>query len=173
MHVPLLAVMLLLVFERGGAPQPYPTAKEEEEEEIRMSSRPLAVTVAAILLVLLSLLDFPWVFDFLFLGLEQVAVGEVEGPPAFILYSGCVVGVVGLVVAVGLWMLKAWSYWATIVVCVLNFLLGAPGVVLAPGAALKAIIAVTEVVAVLIIVLVMLPDSRQALADADRPSRVR
>jgi uncharacterized membrane protein (DUF2068 family) len=80
---------------------------------------------------------------------------------------------VGLVVAVGLWMLKAWSYWATIVVCVLNFLLGAPGVVLAPGAALKAIIAVTEVVAVLIIVLVMLPDSRQALADADRPSRVR
>ena len=140
-----------------------------------MSSRPLPVTVAAILLVLLSLLDFPWVFDFLFLGVEQVAVGEVEGPPAFILYSGYVAGVVGLVVAVGLWMLKAWSYWATIVVCVLNFLLGAPGVVLAPGAALKAIIAVTEVVAVLIIiiVLVVLPDSRQALADAERPSRVR
>src|SRR5215216_5670621 len=170
MHMPLLAVMLL-VLERSGAPQPCPTAKEEEE--IRMSSRPLPVTVAAILLVLLSLLDFPWVFDFLFLGVEQVAVGEVEGPPAFILYSGYVVGVVGLVVAVGLWMLKAWSYWATIVVCVLNFLLGAPGVVLAPGAALKAIIAVTEVVAVLIIVLVVLPDSRQALADAERPSRVR
>ena len=138
-----------------------------------MSSRPLPVTVAAILLVLLSLSDFPWLFDFLFLGVEQVAVGEVEGPPAFILYSGYVLGVVGLVVAVGLWMLQKWSYWATIVVCVLNFLLGAPGVVLAPGAALKAFIAVTEVVAVLIIVLVVLPDSRQALADADRPSRVR
>jgi hypothetical protein len=139
-----------------------------------MSSRPLPVTVAAILLVLLALSDFPWLFDFLFLGVEQVAVGEVEGPPAFILYSGYVLGVVGLVVAVGLWMLKAWSYWATIVVCVLNFLLGAPGVVLAPGAALKAIIAVTEVVAVLIIVLVMLPDSRRALASADQPSsRVR
>jgi hypothetical protein len=42
------------------------------------------------------------------------------------------------------------------------------------GAALKAIIAVTEVVAVLIIVLVVLPDSRQALAAAERPSsRVR
>src|SRR5215218_5643594 len=132
-----------------------------------MSPRPLPVTVAAILLVLLALSDFPWLFDFLF------PVGDVEGPPAFILYSGYVVGVVGLVVAVGLWMLKAWSYWATIVVCVLNFLLGAPGVVLAPGAALKAIIAVTEVVAVLIIVLVVLPDSRQALADAERPSRVR
>ena len=139
-----------------------------------MSSRPLPVTVAAILLVLLALSDFPWLFDFLFLGVEQVAVGEVEGPPAFILYSGYVLGVVGLVVAVGLWMLKAWSYWATIVVCVLNFLLGAPGVVLAPGAALKAIIAVTEVVALLIIVLVVLPDSRRALATAEQPSsRVR
>ena len=138
-----------------------------------MGRRPLPVTVATILLVLLALSDFPWLFDFLFLGVEQVEVGEVEGPPAFILYSGYVLGVVGLVVAVGLWMQKAWSYWATIVVCVLNFLLAAPGVVLAPGAALKAFIAVTEVVAVLIIVLVMLPDSRQALADADRPSRVR
>ena len=133
-----------------------------------MSPRPLPVTVAAILLVLLSLTNFPWLYDFLF------AAGEFEGPPAFILYSGYVLGVVGLVVAVGLWMLKAWSYWATIVVCVLNFLLGAPGVVLAPGAALKAVIAVTEVVAILIIVLVVLPDSRRALASADQPSsRVR
>src|SRR5215218_2517429 len=131
-----------------------------------MRSRPLPVTVAAILLVLLSLFDFPWPYEILFPG--------VEGPPAFILYSGYVVGVVGLVAAVGLWMLKAWSYWTTIVVCALNFLLGAPGVLMAPGAALKALIAVLEVVAVLIIVLVVLPDSRRALADAERPSsRVR
>jgi hypothetical protein len=60
-------------------------------------------------------------------------------------------------------MLQKWSFWATIVVCVLNFLLGAPGVVMAPGAAPKAVIALTEVVAVLIIVLVVLPSSRRAL----------
>src|SRR5919107_5143148 len=130
-----------------------------------MSSRPLPVTVAAILLVLLSLTNFPWLFLFLF--------PAEEGPPAFILYSGYVVGIVGLIVAVGLWMLKKWSYWATIVVCVLNFLIGAPGVVMAPGAALKDLIAVTEVVALLIIVLVVLPGSRRALAGARRPSRVR
>src|SRR5215204_6156403 len=153
MHVLPLAVMLL-VFERCGAPQPCPTAKEEE---IRMSSRPLPVTVAAILLVLLSLFNFPWVYELLCPG--------AEGPPAALLYSGYVVGVVGLVAAVGLWMLQKWSYWATMVVCALNFLLGAPGVVFAAGAALKAVIAVTEVVAVLIIVLVVLPDSRRALAD--------
>jgi len=132
-----------------------------------MRPRPLAVTVAAILLVLLSLTNFPWVYEILFPGLE-------EGPPAFILYSGYVVGVAGLVAAIGLWMLQKWSYWVTIVVCVLNFLLGAPGLVMAPGAALKAFIAVGEVVAVLIIVLVVLPDSRRALTTAERSSsRVR
>jgi hypothetical protein len=130
-----------------------------------MSSRPLPVTVAAILLVLLSLFDFPWPYELLFPGAEE--------PPAFILYSGYVVGIVGLVAAVGLWMLKPWSYWTTIVVSALNFLLGAPGLVFAPGAALKVLIAVTEVVAILIIILVVLPDSRRALADAERPSRVR
>ena len=132
-----------------------------------MRPRPLPVTVAAILLVLLSLTNFPWLYDFLF------AAGEFEGPPAFILYSGYVVGIVSLVVAVGLWMLKAWSYWATIVVCVLNFLIGLPPLLLLPGAALKAFFAVWEVVAVLIIVLVMHPTSRRALAAAERPSRVR
>src|SRR5215212_4620387 len=95
MHVPLLAVMLL-VFERCGAPQPCPTAKEEE---IRMSRRPLALPVAAILLVLLSLFNFPWPYELLFPGVEE--------PPAFVIYSGYVVGVVGLVVTVGLWMQKS------------------------------------------------------------------
>ena len=131
-----------------------------------MSSRPLPVTVAAILLVLLSLFDFPWPYEILFPGTEE--------PPAFVIYTGYVVGIAGLIVAVGLWMLKPWSYWATIVVCVLNFLSGAPGVIMAPGAALKAFIAVSEVVAVLIIVLVVLPDSRRALTTAGQPSsRVR
>ena len=133
-----------------------------------MRPRPLPVTVAAILLVLLSLANFPWLYDFLF------AAGEFEGPPAFILYSGYVVGVAGFVTAVGLWMLQKWSYWVTIVVCVLNFLFGLPPLLLLPGAALKAFIAVGEVVAVLIIVLVVLPDSRRALTTTVRPSsRVR
>ena len=123
------------------------------------TQRPLPVTIAAILLVLLSLFDFPWPYQLLF----PMAT---EAPPAFILYSGYVLGIVGLVVAVGLWMLQRWSLWATIVVCVLNFLAGAPGVVMAPGAALKAVIVLTEVVAVLIIVLVVLPTSRCTFASA-------
>jgi hypothetical protein len=99
-------------------------------------------------------MDFPFPWLLLF--------PEVEGPPAFVIYSGIVLGIVGLVVAVGLWMMKPWRLWSTIVVCVLNFLLGAPGVVMAPTAALKVAIAVTEVAFALIIVLVVLPSSRRA-----------
>ncbi len=127
--------------------------------------RPQPVTIAAILLALLSLFGFPWPWLLLFPGVEQ--------PPAFVFYIGFVVGIVGLVVAVGLWMLKAWSYWATIIVCVLNFLSGVPGVFLGPTAGIQVLSAVLEVVAVLIIVLVVLPSSRRTLAPANRPSRVR
>ena len=131
-----------------------------------MRSRPPTVSVAAVLLVLLSLSDFPWLYQLLF----PMAVE----PPAFIIYSGYVLGIAGLLVAIGLWMLAKWSLWAAIIVCGLNFLFGLPGLLFAPGAALKTVIAVTEVVAVLIIVLVMLPTSRRALAAAARPSsRVR
>jgi len=63
-----------------------------------MSRRPLALSVAAVLLVLLSLFDFPWPYEILFPGLE-------EEPPAFVIYSGYVLGIASLLVAVGLWML--------------------------------------------------------------------
>ena len=117
-----------------------------------------AVSVATILLVLLSLMDFPFPWLLLFPGVEE--------PPAFVLYSGIVLGTVGLVAAVGLWMMKPWSLWATVTVCVLNFLLGAPGVVMAPIAAIGATNTALEVVAVLIIVLVVLSSSRRALVAA-------
>jgi uncharacterized membrane protein len=110
-------------------------------------------------------MGFPWPWLVLFPGVEQ--------PPAFVLYIGFVLGIVGIIVTVGLWMMKAWSYGATIVVCVLNLLSGAPGVVLGPTIGIRVTTVVLEVVAVLIIVLVVLPASRRALAAAQRPSRVR
>ena len=130
-----------------------------------MRIRPQPVTIAAILLVILSLSGFPWPWMLLFPG--------VEDPPAFIYYSGIVLGIVGLLVAVGLWTMKKWSYWATIIVCVLNFLTGVPGVFLGPTAGIQVLSAVLAVVAVLIIVLVVRPSSRRALEAADQPSRVR
>jgi hypothetical protein len=129
-----------------------------------MRSRPQSVTIAAILLVLLSLFGFPWPGMLLFPG---------EDPPAFIYYSGIVLGIVGLLVVFGLWMLKAWSFWATIIVAVLNLLVGAPGIVLGPNAGIQVTSAVLAVVTVLIIVLVVLPSSRGVLVTAQQPSRVR
>src|SRR5215204_2571492 len=128
-----------------------------------MHSRPPTVTVAAILLVLLSLFGFPWPGMILFPG---------EDPPAFIYYSGIVLGIVGLLVAFGLWMLRTWSLWATIIVAVLDLLTGAPGIVLGPNVGIRVTSAVLAIVTVLIIVLVVLPSSRRALATAPQPPRV-
>src|SRR5215207_9320669 len=124
-----------------------------------MRSRPPTVTVAAILLVLLSLFGFPWPWLILFPG-----VGE--APPAFIYYSGIVLGIVGLLVAFGLWTLRTWGLWAAIIVAVLDLLTGAPGIVLGPNAGIRVTCAVLAIVTVLIIGLVVLPSSRRALAAA-------
>ena len=117
-----------------------------------MHSRPMPIIVAAVLMVLISLVGLPGP---LLPGSEEV--------PAVVIYGGIVLGIVGLVAAVGLWMLKKWGFWLTVIVSVLNLLSAAPGVVFAPGGTLKAFAAVGVVVPALIIVLVVLPTSRQAL----------
>ena len=116
-----------------------------------MRSRPLQVTVAAILMALISLLGLP----------GPLLPGS-EGIPAVVLYGGIVLGIVGLVAAVGLWMLRRWGIWLTIVISVLNLLSAAPGILFAPNAALQAAAAVGVAVPALIIVLVVLPTSRRA-----------
>jgi hypothetical protein len=88
-------------------------------------SRPLPVTVAAVLLALLSLANL---ISPLF---------PSEGVPAFVIYSGVVLGVVGLIAAAGLWILKRWALWLTIIVCVLNILSAAPGVAFGPTPTLR------------------------------------
>ena len=120
-----------------------------------MRSRPLSVTIATGLLVLLGLFGFPFVWTLLFPGVEE--------PPAFVIYSGLVIGILSLVVAVGLWLMKPWSLWATIVVCVLNVLSGVPGVILGPTAGIRVTCVVLVLAAVLAMVLVVLPTSRRTL----------
>ena len=131
-----------------------------------MSPRPQTVTAAAILMALVSVMNFP--------GPWWYAVpGAMEETPMFIIYSGIVLGIVGIVAAVGLWMLKTWGLWLTIVVCVLNILLSVPAPFMVQSGGLLVLIAVQTIGFVLVIVLVVLPTSRRALAAADQPSRVR
>ncbi len=118
--------------------------------------RALPVTVAAILMALFSLMNFPGPWWYL-------VPGAVEATPMIVIYSGIVLGIVGLVAAVGLWMLKRWSFWLTIVVSVVNILLNAFGLAMVPTVALQVAIAVQTVGFVLLLVLVVLPDSHRAL----------
>jgi uncharacterized membrane protein (DUF2068 family) len=120
-----------------------------------MNARPMPVTVAAILLVLASLLNSPWPWLALLPGAEEA--------PASVVYVGIVLGILGIVAAVGLWMLKNWSYWATIIVCVINILLNVLGLFMVPTAALQAFIAVQTVGFILTLVLVVIPSARSTL----------
>src|SRR3712207_5051898 len=84
-----------------------------------------------------------------------------EGVPTFVVYLGVVLGVVGLIAAAGLWMLRRGALWLTIVVSVLNILSAAPGLSFAPSAVLWAAATVTVVGYALVILLVVLPNSRR------------
>ncbi len=117
-----------------------------------MRSRPHSVTVAAILLALLSLLNL------------ASSLLPTQGIPEFVVYLGVVLGVVGLIGAAGLWMLRKWSIRLTVIVALLNILAAAPGIAVAPNGALQAAATATVVVFALIIALVMLPASRRAHA---------
>ena len=122
-----------------------------------MRSRPLPVTVAAVLMALFSLMNFP--------GPWWYAIpGAMEETPPFVIYSGIVLGIVGIVAAVGLWMLKKWGFWLTIVVCVVNILFNLSGLFMVLSGGLKAAIAVQTVGFVLTIVLVVLQSSRRVFA---------
>jgi uncharacterized membrane protein (DUF2068 family) len=123
-----------------------------------MSPRPLAVTavtVAAILMALFSLMNFPGPWWYLI-------PGAVEETPMFVIYSGIALGIVGIVAAIGLWMLKKWGFWLTIVVSVVNILFNLTGLAMVLSAGLQAFIAVQTIGFVLVIVLVVLPTSRHA-----------
>ena len=125
-----------------------------------MNARPMPVTVAAILMALFSVLNNfpgPW---------WNAIPAVVEETPMIVVYVSLVLGIVGIVAAVGLWMMKKWGLWLNIVVSVLNILLNGLGVFSVLSGALQAALAVMAIGFVLTFVLVVLPDSRRAFAAA-------
>jgi hypothetical protein len=117
-----------------------------------MRSRPLPVTVAALLMALFGLVNL------------ASPLFPSEGVPEFVIYLGVVLGIAGLVGSTGLWMLRKWSVWLTIIVSALNILSAAPGIAFAPNAALQVAATVTVVGFAIVIVLVARPNSRRAFA---------
>jgi len=117
-----------------------------------MRARPQTVSIAAVVLALFSLVNL----------ISPLLPSE--GVPEFVIYLGVVLGLAGLAAAAGLWMLKNWSIWLTVIVSVVNFLSAAPGIPFAPNAALQIAATITVVGSAIIIVLVVLPNSRRAFA---------
>ena len=115
-----------------------------------MRSRPQSVTIAATLLALLSVANL----------LSPVMPSE--GVPAFVIYLGVVLGVLGLIGAGGLWVLKRWALWLTIVVSVINILSAAPGLAFAPTPTLRVLATIGVGGFAVVILLAVLPNSRRA-----------
>jgi hypothetical protein len=107
------------------------------------------VTIAAILLALGSLANF----------LAPLMLPADAGSIAYVII---VLGVLGLVGAAGLWMLKRWALWLTIVVSVLNILAAAPGLVFATELLGRVLAMIGVVGFALVILLAVLPGSRRA-----------
>jgi uncharacterized membrane protein (DUF2068 family) len=70
-------------------------------------------------------------------------------------------GAVGLVAAGGLWMLKRWALWLTVVVAVLNILAAAPGLIFATDFSGRTFATMGIVSFALVIVLAVLPGPRR------------
>lgn len=113
--------------------------------------RPKTITLAAILLALLSvigLMPFP-----LAPGIDEI--------PAIVVYSSYVLGALGLVAVAGLWLLKKWGVWLTLLVSVVSIVSAAPGIVFAPTTTLWIIATLSVVLYAAVIALVFLPQSRR------------
>ncbi len=113
-----------------------------------MRTRPLPVTIAAILLALLSLANF----------LAPLMLPAGAGAIAYLIV---LLGVLGLVAAGGLWMLKRWALWLTIVISVLNILAAAPGLVFATELLGRVLAMIGVVGFALVILLAVLPGQRR------------
>lgn len=115
------------------------------------SQRPLPLTIAIVLLAVLSLGNL----------LTPLISG---GAPASAVLILVVLGVLGFVGAAGLWTLRRWALWFTIVASVLNILAAAPGLVFAPDPTAQTLAGVGVMGFASVILLVVLPNSRRAYA---------
>jgi len=112
------------------------------------TSRPLALTFATVLLVLISL--------------GSLATPLLAGPPVAVKVLSVVMGLLGLLAAYGLWNKKRWGMVVAILVSALNALSGVPGLFVQPNLPATIAAGVGIAISLLIIVLTVLPPARAA-----------
>ncbi len=118
--------------------------------------RPLTVTIATVLLTLVSLF-----------GLITPVVPH--KPPTIIIALLLVLGVCGLIAVFGLWKLKRWGLLLTSVISALGILM--PGLFLVPPGGKGIVVSVVlAVLYALVLVLVALPATRKAYVAVRAPA---
>ena len=114
------------------------------------TSRPAVLTLAALLLGLISISSF--------------ATPLLAGPPLPVKVLAVVTGLIGLLAAYRLWRAKRWGMIVAMIVSALNALAGAPGLFVQPNLPATIAAGVGIAISLLIIVLTVLPSARQAYA---------
>ena len=115
-------------------------------------SRPITVTIAIVLFLLLTVFGLITFF-------------VLDAPPILRYYGLIVAGIGGLIAVAGLWMVKRWGLWLTIVISAATILLYGPGLWFAPDAGKLMTVALIVVDAV-VLVLLTRPATRRAFASA-------
>jgi peptidoglycan/LPS O-acetylase OafA/YrhL len=126
-----------------------------------LHTRPQPVTIAVVSLVLLSLLNFA---SPLFTSPQFQSPLLQMDYPTIVLFLAIALGILGLLAAGGLWMLRRWGLLLTIIVSILNILLAAPWIAVESQATGKLLAGVTIVGFALVLVLLMQRNSRRAFA---------
>ena len=114
------------------------------------TSRPVVLTLATVLLVLISL--------------GSLATPLLAGPPVAVKVLSVAMGLLGLLAAYGLWNRKHWGMIIAILVSALNALSGVSGLFVQPNLPATLAAGVGIAISILIIVLTVLPSARAAYA---------
>jgi hypothetical protein len=99
-------------------------------------NRPRSHTIAAVLIVLYSLISLMFELPNLMQGPGELAPG-VEGPPVFLTIINFTLLILGLVSAYGVWQGQKWGVLLAIIVAALSALSGIPAILFAPFLALR------------------------------------
>jgi uncharacterized membrane protein (DUF2068 family) len=117
------------------------------------TKRPTVLIITSLLLILATLV---------FWGIVLLPDDGGDSGSAIVLYASVILGVLGLVAAAGIFIVKRWGMWLAIAVSVFAIAFAIGGVVFSHAPLMKGLCAVLTTLYVLVIVLAVLPLARRS-----------